>query len=373
MSTREQSLSSVSTESKAQEEVERFAAYLRAEKRTNATVAAYSRALGGFLRYVGKPIEQLAKADMQAWKANLAARYCENSMIPMICAVNCYMANLAEHPELKVRAPRAVEKHKIPLTEVEVVAILREAQRPIRADGSTAFEPSLRDYMSICLMYYGGLRASEVISLRISGLDLDKKRVRVHAGKGKDYSTVNLTDEAVQAVRAYLKDGRPVSQRGCEDFLVLSEGGKPMRRNTLWGIVKRIAFRAGMEKDVHPHIFRHSMITHMAERGIPAQMIQAQSRHKSLDMVQKYTHLSEQAVRQSYDRAFGTAPEKDEPKPVKPTPTPSLYADGGPSLRERVLVRYLDGEISDEKLERLLSLMDGSQSSTKIRPVPGYM
>lgn len=378
MSTREQSLGSVSTEQHVREQVERFKAFLRAEKRTEATVASYTRSLRLCLEFIGKPCRELQKADMQAWKAHLAGKYCENTMCSMIAAVNSYTLLLLERPDLRMKPPRQVEKQKIPLTEDELRRVLDEAKKPKTGENGfrAEWDPAPRDYALISLMYYGGLRASEAIGVRVSSLDLDKKRLRIHAGKGKDYSFVNLSDEAVQAVSDYLKRGRPCPESGFEDYLFLSSTGRSVSRNNLWTMVKKTAFRAGIEKNVHPHIFRHSMITHMAERGLPATFIQAQSRHKSLDMVQRYTHLSEKSQRQAYDRAFGAKGEDGEmqtsssgrstPDGVS-NPHEVGLSDG---LREKILMKYLDGEISDERLEKLLSVLERPASSAS--HIQGY-
>jgi hypothetical protein len=120
------------------------------------------------------------------------------------------------------------------------------------------------------------------------------------------------------------------------------------------------------------------MITHMAERGLSASFIQAQSRHKSLDMVQKYTHLSERSVRNAYDTAFNDEDkELAVPKPSTPAPKPApgpvspMYASEG-NLREKVLAKYLDGEIDDSKLEKMLSLIDHEQIAPKPNSIAGY-
>jgi integrase/recombinase XerD len=373
----------VNTEQYVREQVERFEAFLRAEKRTEATVASYTRSLRLCLGFIGKPSAELQRADMQAWKAHLAEKYCENTMTCMIAAVNCYTQQIVERPDLKMKPPRQVEKQKIPLTEEEIRQVLEEAKRPkIGENGFKAgWDPAQRDHALICLMYYGGLRASEAVNVRVSGLDLDKKRLRIHAGKGKDYSFVNLTDEAVQAVRDYIQRGRPIPEKALEDHLFLTSSGHSMTRNNLWTMVKKTAFRAGVEKNVHPHIFRHSMITHMAERGLSASFIQVQSRHKSLDMVQRYTHLSEKCVRQEYDKAFGSEPKQAGPRSLQ---TGGVVSNVPPSvsenarfdrLREMILMKYLDGEISDEKLERLVSLashQDKKEVSSAWTTTPGY-
>jgi integrase/recombinase XerD len=381
MSAREQSVGSGTPCPWIVKEIEGFGAYLRTEKRTEATVRQYTNALKGFLVFVNKPASSLTKADMQAWKVHLAERYCENTMSTWIAAVNQYTERILERQDLKMRPPRQVEKSKIPLTEDEIRRMLKEASRPRkgRKGFPKDFDFSLRDHAAICLMYYGGLRASEATDLRISGLDLDKKRIQIHAGKGKDYSMVNVSDEAVKSVKEYIAHGRPCPSPGCEDLLMLSYNGKRLPRSALWKMVKRVAFWAGIEKNVHPHIFRHSMITHMAERGLSATFIQAQSRHKSLDMVQKYTHLSEQVVRQAYDKTFSgeqvtqaVSPHINEvPASVQP-----VSMNVSPvTLRERILLKYLDGEIPDDRLDKLLALADhqpAKEHGNSKTTMPGY-
>jgi len=122
---------------------------------------------------------------------------------------------------------------------------------------------------------------------------------------------VNLSEYAVKWIGEYLKRGRaepalPIYQ----DYLILSLLGRPLSRDTIWVISQKIAFQAGIEKNVYPHLFRHSMATHMAEKGLPAPLIQAQTGHKRLDDVQKYIHLSQKSVRDAYDSAITLNPRR---------------------------------------------------------------
>jgi site-specific recombinase XerD len=258
-----------------------------------------------------------------------------------------------------------VIRTKIPLTEDEVSKILEEAgKRKFGKDGSpNNADASLRDHAAICLMYYGGLRVSETTNLRISDLDLDKKKLRVHGGKGNDYSMVNLTDEAVASIRDYLDRGRPTPRKPeYADYLILSIRGSPMKGTHLWPRVKKAAFGAGIEKNVSPHIFRHSMITHMAEKGISASLIQAQSRHKSLDMVQRYTHLSEPVVREAYDHAFSKTASHpavvQNAQEQSVSPKTSSSRDKDEDRKGKLMDLYLAGKIADDRFDKLLSMMD---------------
>jgi integrase/recombinase XerD len=346
-------------------EVECFSAYLRAEKRSENTVELYGGTLEGFLTWFGKPSNELTKQDMQRWKGHLSESYSENTMSTRIAAINQYTERILERPDLKMRPPKRVFRSKIPLTEDEIRRMLDEAKKP--RIGRNGFpndsDMSLRDHAEICLMYWGGLRASEVVNLRLSDLDLDDKKLRVHEGKGMDFSLVNLSEEAVKGVRDYLEHGRPKPAKSeYADRVFLSMKGAPLGRNKLWPMVKRIAFWAGIEKNVHPHIFRHSMITHMAEKGLSASFIQAQSRHKSLDMVERYTHLSAQSVRVAYDKVFSRQePTEEEIGAQKPS-VPVEKASSERSIKDRILEAFLDGKISEDKigkLEKLFSMLDG--------------
>ncbi len=361
------------------DEVDRYRDYLRAEKRSESTIRQYGETLEGFLQWFERPTKELSKADLQRWKGHLAMdlKYCENTMSTKIAAVNQYAERILERPDIKIRPPGLVFRTRIPLTKDEVQRILDEARKPHK--GRQGFrnnsDTSLRDYAAICLMYYGGLRVNEVATLRLTDLDLEDKKVRVHQGKRMDFSLVNLNDVAVNAIRDYLEHGRPkptIPENA--DYLFISIRGLPMGRGKLCPIVKKIAFRAGIEKNVHPHIFRHSMITHMAEEGLPAQMIQAQSRHKSLDMVQRYTHLSQQSVRLAYDKVFSKQePTAREIIAQKPSVQPEKRKSDSSELKERILEAFLDGKISEDKigrLEKLLSMLDGHPA--KAVNIEGY-
>ena len=291
---------------------EHFRTYLQAEKKTKSTVAKYvDESLHNLLIWYDKPPENLTKQDLQHYKEQLADKYCENSMVVAISAINQFLENVLERKDLRMKAPKRVDNIRVPLTEDEVRKILAEAKKK-----------SPRDHALICLLYYAEMRADETTKLWVDDLDLNRRKVKVRDGKGKDHSTVNLSDYAVEVLKDYLENMRPELPATADSakVLLLSVHGERLHRNDVWRIVKKLAFDAGIKKNVHPHIFRHSAITHMAEKGIQPYYIQAQSRHKSLDMVQKYIHLSEESVRTEYDRAFDGGAKLEPKLPAKPSP-----------------------------------------------------
>jgi integrase/recombinase XerD len=333
---------------------ERFRAYLMAEMRAERTVQKYvDYCLFDFGKWIGRAPETWTKKDMQAFKEHLAVdrrpKISENTMVVVISAINQYTANVLERPELRMRAPKRVEKERMPLTEDEVRKILDVAKRK-----------NARDYALVCMAYYGEMRAGEMVDIWVSDLDLDRKKARIRKGKGKNYAMINLSEVAVDALKVYLENVRstiaPATPEAA-NLLMLSVNGKPLQRKDVWRIVKKLAFEAGIKKNVFPHLFRHSGITHMAEKGISPYSIQAQSRHKSLDMVMKYIHTSQQIVREDYDRAFNDKPEsaKQPEMPSKPAPPePKQPAD------DMVLTKIaaMMGELSETKRRRLASMLN---------------
>lgn len=369
-------MSETSSNQNVSREIERFSAYLKAEKRSENTVRQYTDTLRDFLKWYDKPQGELTKADLQNWKGYLAIDrdYTENTMSTRIAAMNQYLERILERPDLKMRGPRIVFRTKIPLTEDEVRSMLDEARKPRsgRSGRPNNSDMSRRDHAAICAMYYGGLRANEVTNLRLSDLDLGDRKLRVHQGKGMDFSMVNLSDEAVEGIRDYLKHGRPTPAKPeYADRVFLTMVGTPLQEGKLCALVKKVAFWAGIEKRVHPHILRHSMITHMAERGLSASFIQAQSRHKSLDMVQRYTHLSAQSVRMAYDLAFpGQKPPEEKAKVQK-----QEEGQKQTGLAERVVDAVLMGKLSLEdvgKIGKLLSDLDGAKKPQITPNFEGY-
>lgn len=148
---------------------------------------------------------------------------------------------------------------------------------------------SLRDRAVLETLYGGGLRASELCGLKLRDVTLSEGRARV-LGKGDKERMVQLGAEAQNAIVAWMTRGRPsLLTEVSHDFLFVSDRGKPLTRQTLASIVKRLARATGVDDGTSPHTLRHSFATHMVEHGADIRAVQEMLGHASIDTTQIYT------------------------------------------------------------------------------------
>lgn len=141
------------------------------------------------------------------------------------------------------------------------------------------------------VFYASGLRVSELADLRLSGLKLDDGFVRV-IGKGDKERIVPVGRPAQRALTGYVQTVRPLLDKTQEAVHVfLSVNGRPLTRARIWTIVKEAAARAGIEKNVYPHILRHSFASHLLAGGADLRVIQEMLGHADIATTQIYTHV----------------------------------------------------------------------------------
>ena len=155
----------------------------------------------------------------------------------------------------------------------------------------------LRDRAMIELLYASGLRISELANARLENFNFEERIIRV-TGKGNKTRLVPVGRKACEAVAAYLATERPklVKQRsGSEIFL--SERGTKLTTARIWQIIKKHARRSGLEKNVYPHLLRHSFATHLLGNGADLRVIQDMLGHADISTTQVYTHVDQQRLK----------------------------------------------------------------------------
>ena len=201
-------------------------------------------------------------------------------------------------PTVNIESPRAWKVLPKSLAEAEVTEMLERAA--LAASHPQAKATALRDRAILELLYAGGLRVSEVVSLTTGDLALDAGRVHVR-GKGDKERIVPLGRTALEALEQYLREGRPhldrisSSRRGRarlfaprqeRAWMFLSLRGMPLTRQWVWRLVK------DLNHSTSPHGLRHSCATHMVEHGADLRSVQMLLGHADISTTQVYTHLA---------------------------------------------------------------------------------
>ena len=201
-------------------------------------------------------------------------------------------------PTVNIESPRTWKVLPKSLAEPEVTEML--ARAGMAASHPQAQATALRDRAILELLYGGGLRVSEVTALSTGDLAMEAGRVQVR-GKGDKERIVPLGRSALEALEAYLREGRPhlariVSRKKTSAArqdslgqgrtrLFLSLRGMPLTRQWVWHLVK-------MSGNASPHMLRHSCATHMVEHGADLRSVQVMLGHADISTTQVYTHLA---------------------------------------------------------------------------------
>ena len=160
-------------------------------------------------------------------------------------------------------------------------------------------QPEVERNKAILETLYGcGLRVSELIDLRISCLHFREGFIRV-IGKGNKERLVPVGGIARKQIRRYMDSVRKFQQimRGHEDILFLNRRGSKLTRAMIFTIVKELADKAGIHKNISPHTFRHSFATHLVEGGADLRAVQEMLGHESITTTEIYTHLDREYLR----------------------------------------------------------------------------
>ncbi len=262
------------------------------------TCASYGKDLEQFSEYLSENHKLLltaTHAHVAGWMQHLRTHDRTDRSIArkLSCLRGLYKwalldKRLAHDPTLLVEAPGTWKVLPKSLAEPEVRALLEAAHTAATHPQSTALH--LRDHAILEVLYAGGLRAGEVVALRVEDLQLDTGRAQVR-GKGDKERIVPLGTAALAALRTYLDAGRPalvskIAKRGLQRTLFLSHTGRPLTTQRIWTVVK------SRNNTASPHRLRHSCATHMVEHGADLRSVQTLLGHADIATTEVYTHLA---------------------------------------------------------------------------------
>lgn len=199
-------------------------------------------------------------------------------------------ANPAELVELPKKAKKLPEV----LTAIEVEQIIDSIDRTISV--------GVRDAAILETLYASGMRVSELTDLEIDDLYFEIGFIKV-IGKGNKERLVPMGELAQKAVEHYVENARndflnSKKPEKSKNRVFINQRGGPLSRMSIWNIVNKYAEKAGIEKNVYPHIFRHSFATHLLEGGADLRAVQEMLGHSSIITTEIYTHVDRSLLHQ---------------------------------------------------------------------------
>ena len=270
------------------------------------TIRNYRSDIASFLLWLEEcetDLANLGRGDYREYLANLQADgVAEASVRRRASTIRSFTRHLTRTNELG-RDPLVLAA--TPKTTSRLPGILSEQQvDALLAGPDTSTPTGLRDRAILEVLYGAGLRVSELSSMRTTDYDADHNAFIVR-GKGDKERVALLGRPAHHWLRRYLRDGRPsLRSPKTEDWLWLNRFGGALSARAVQLSVGRYAERAGLPKDVHPHLLRHSFATHMLDGGADVRVVQELLGHSSVSTTQIYTHVSDAARRDTVEHAL---------------------------------------------------------------------
>jgi integrase/recombinase XerD len=285
-----------------------FKAYLQLEKSlSDNSVEAYLRDIDKLIQFLQekkilKNPDELALKDLQQfikWTAQLGMT--ATSQARMISGIRafykyCQVETISKKdPTVLLEAPKLKRTLPDVLSFEEIEKIIEQIDLSKPEGG--------RNKAILETLYSCGLRVSEAVNLKISQLYLDVGFIRV-LGKGDKERLVPVGRSAIKYINIY-KDKIRVHiavKPGNEDILFLNNRGTKMSRVMIFLVIKDLAKKAGIKKNISPHTFRHSFATHLIEGGADLRAVQEMLGHENITTTEIYTHLNRDFLRKTLEQ-----------------------------------------------------------------------
>jgi integrase/recombinase XerD len=280
--------------------VDRYLNYLAAEKGLAAnTLSAYSHDLTALLNHLERrriaAITDVQARDVVSFLEGLQQRgLSARTRARMFAALRGFFAFLLReeivtaNPTHDIHLPRLGQRLPRSLGPDEVMQLLGSS------DDTTLGH---RDGAMIELLYATGLRVSEIVSLKVSQVNLEAGYLTV-VGKGSKERAVPIGSMARQRLLDYLQTARPAILKGrLSPHLFVNRAGRRMSRQGFWKRLRLAVRRAGIGGKVSPHTLRHAFATHLVERGADLRAVQMMLGHADISTTQIYTHVARDRLR----------------------------------------------------------------------------
>lgn len=277
--------------------VEQFLNYLTVEKGLSPnTLDAYQRDISkfrSFLEETGKDILHFKKSDVISFINNLRdsgnqastlARYV--ATLRGFCRFLLMEGIIQEDPVENLSTPKGWKRLPRIIGADEVSVLLK------KPEGKRL---SLRDRAILEIMYSSGLRASEVINIKMGDIHFEAGFITV-TGKGSKERVVPINEPTLRTLKQYIEESRPdLLRKKTSQFLFLAKGGKPMTRQRLWQLIK--TYSVELSAAISPHTLRHCFASHLLDGGADLRALQKMLGHTDISTTQLYTKVTPERLK----------------------------------------------------------------------------
>ena len=286
--------------------IKKFFDFLRFERHLSVnTIASYKRDVSIFQNYIHDKningISDITHEGIILFLEGLFKVYRESSISRILSSLRTlYKFLLKENIVLKnpfaeISNPKKPRNLIEILDETEVTNFLEKLPH------STKLE--MRDKAMFELLYSSGLRVSELVGLKLNDIDYEENIIRC-IGKGNKERIVPVGETAIHYLKTYVKTARFNMQNSksnkSTDFCFLNKNGGNLTRQGFWKILKKYEKEFNLNKNIYPHLFRHSYATHMLERGADLRVVQELLGHSSISTTEIYTNINKKFIKDSY-------------------------------------------------------------------------
>lgn len=226
-----------------------------------------------FLEFINKNPEEITEDDIKFFIAKMIEKgMAPKSIVLIKSALKFFYDEVLGKNIVNFKSPKVPKKLPTILTREEVKKILEVVKNE-------------KHKLMIMMLYSSGLRLSELLNLRVGDLELKERVGWVRSGKGEKDRVFLISEKIVKSLEKFLENKQPT------DYVFLGRKGQLSPR-AVEKMIVNAAKRAGINKRVTPHTFRHSFATHLLEAGESIRKIQELLGHASLNTTQVYTHVS---------------------------------------------------------------------------------
>ncbi len=287
-------------------EIQSFIAYLQNNKKTSLnTELSYKRDLNKMMQYMNKQgvfhTSEITKTHLTSYLDHLnQSGFAAATVSRHIASLKAYFHFLSEMKAdldditFILKAPKIEKRVPEVLSSDEVVQLLNQPKADTPKE--------IRDKAMLETLYATGIRVSELISLKLSDINLHQGHLIC-----RDYNKermIPLGTQARKALSRYIDHSRCILlEDEDEETLFVNCAGQPMSRQGFWKIIKQYSKKAGIKADITPHTIRHSFAAHLVENGADLRSVQEMLGHSDISTTQIYAHLSNSKIKDVYMKA----------------------------------------------------------------------